>query len=84
MFFIPYGTEEKTKRQSFPYVNVGLVLVNLMMFCLEISALVSGGEAGLEQFVSQFNFVPAVLDQSIVQPTIVTAMFLHAGLRDCS
>lgn len=80
MFFIPYGTRERSERRSFPIVNVILVLANIAVFALEVSILLSFGEAGFESFVTKYAFVPDTLSGAHVPFTIFTALFLHAGL----
>lgn len=80
MFFIPYGTAEKTGRIRFPFVNILFVLVNLLVFGLQIMTLASGGEAALNRFISQLAFVPTSLNNNVFQLTILTSMFVHAGI----
>ena len=76
MFFIPYSTRERTARQRFPYVNVVVVLLNVAAFAVEFYVLATQGQAGFESFIQRHALVPAEL----VPLTLLTAMFLHAGL----
>lgn len=80
MFFIPYGTDETEDRRLFPYVNVLLVLVNVAIFVWQIYILNTLGEAALNGFINKYSFVPASLGDNIFQISILTAMFLHAGI----
>jgi membrane associated rhomboid family serine protease len=80
MFIIPYGTREKTVRKRFPYINVLLVAANIIAFAYETYVYSIKGTAGFEQFISAHAFVPVSLSHSLFQLSIVTALFLHAGL----
>jgi membrane associated rhomboid family serine protease len=80
MLFIPYGTNESSVRRHFPYVNVLLVLINVLVFIVEFLALMSLGEAGFESFLARYSFVPASLSDNVFQVTLITSLFLHAGL----
>jgi membrane associated rhomboid family serine protease len=60
-------------------VNIFLVLVNLAVFVVEVSVLASQGDSGFANFLNKYAFQPAFLDHGLFQPTIITAMFLHAG-----
>lgn len=79
LFFIPYGTQERSARRSFPFINVSLVLINLALFIVEISILLTRGESGLNNFIQMYAFIPDSLGVASIPFTIVTAMFLHAG-----
>lgn len=80
MFFIPFGTKEKFTRILFPYVNISIVLLNLLVFVFEIYLLVIGGEALLAQFIDSNAAVPASIMQDPIQTGLFASMFLHAGL----
>ena len=80
MFFIPYGTVERTGRRHFPYVNVALVLINVIVFAVELYVLAVSGEHGFEQFLATYSFVPSSLAHNFFQFTLISALFLHAGL----
>jgi membrane associated rhomboid family serine protease len=80
MFFIPYGTDENQRRHIFPFVNITLVLINIAIFIIELYALNTAGEAGFEKLINQYAFIPASLRDSIFQISLLTAMFLHAGI----
>lgn len=80
MLFIPYGTIEKTERRNFPYVNVLIVTLNIMVFMAEVYALLVLGQKGFEELLTQYSFVPATLSDNIFQLGLATSLFLHAGL----
>jgi membrane associated rhomboid family serine protease len=80
MFFIPYSTQERTARQSFPTVNVLIVMINVVVFILETSILLTRGRPAFENFINTYSFVPASLHDTFFPLTILSAMFLHAGL----
>lgn len=76
MFFIPTGTVERTRRQTFPYVTVCIVALNVAVFLVEYAVLASQGEVGFQHFLDRYSFVP-------LNPftfTLLTALFLHAGI----
>ncbi len=83
--FIPVGTRERVARRRFPYVTVALVLVNSVVFLLELLLLVSGGQATLSAFILSFGVIPFAVTtgQDILIPfylTLFTSMFVHGGL----
>ena len=81
MFFIPYGTAEKTGRIRFPLVNISIVLVNIGVFLLAVQALFYSGDPGYNQFIDNLAFVPSSLaTEGLLQASLLTAMFVHAGL----
>jgi membrane associated rhomboid family serine protease len=81
MFFIPYGTRENVRRQTFPFVTVFLVIVNVLVFALEAYILMTYGQTGLNDFIMKFGAVPAnFTDGSPLSIGLFTAMFLHGGL----
>lgn len=80
MIFIPYGTKEAVRRQTFPYVTVFLVLLNVAVFALEVSILATGGQSALNDFITRYGAVPAnITHGSPFQIGLLTAMFLHGG-----
>ena len=80
MFFIPYGTEESESRITFPYVNVVIVIINILVFSFELYVLNTAGEAGFEKLIQDYAFIPASLNDNLFQISLLTAMFMHAGL----
>jgi membrane associated rhomboid family serine protease len=81
MFFIPTGTRELTERRLFPYVNVGLVLVNVCVFIYELTLIATGGDAALTRFINNYALIPAtVTDGTPLALGALTSMFLHGGL----
>ena len=76
--------------QSFPFVTVTLIALNVLVFLYQASLQIGGdaGSAGAaEQFVREFGAVPCRLTGTCVTDdfplpviTIFTSMFLHGGL----
>jgi membrane associated rhomboid family serine protease len=69
---IPIGDDDSNRR-SFPWVTIGLIVLNVLFFFVELS----GGDA----FIMQWSFVPR---RFLANPTgdfltIFTSMFMHAG-----
>jgi membrane associated rhomboid family serine protease len=80
MFFIPYGTVESTPRRSFPYVNVFIVVLNVLVFAFQFYLLATLGQSGLEDFFAKYSFVPAAFSHNLLQISLLTSLFIHAGL----
>lgn len=81
MFFIPYSTREHFQRIIFPYVNVGIVLLNVLIFAFQVYLFAIGGEALLASFMDEYAVVPSdVTDGTPLETGLLTSMFLHAGL----
>ncbi len=92
---IPLQDVNTPKQQSFPWVNIGLILANIAVFIKEIT--LQGAASNC--FVYAYSFDPAVLAGKIAESsayaqychhaafhpppswiTIFTAMFLHASI----
>jgi membrane associated rhomboid family serine protease len=54
-----------------PYVTIGLIVVNALVFLYEMSL----GEPDVEEFILYFGLVPAAFSWV----TVLTSMFLHGG-----
>ncbi len=84
MVFVPIGTEERIRRKRFPFMNMIIVILNIIVFAYEMYIFLFKGEMMLSDFIQAFGVVPAsiISGQSTVIPfyfTLVTSMFLHAG-----
>lgn len=81
MFFVPFGTREKTERRRFPYVNVGIVLVCIGVFIWQTYVAATGGESALASFITTFAAIPqTVTDGTPLEVGLFTSMFLHASI----
>lgn len=78
--FMPVGTEESTPRQRFPAVTVVLVLLNSLVFLVELLVLVTRGDQGLNDFILAFAVVPAAIASGQGLYTLLTALFVHGSL----
>ena len=82
---IPLYDRNPTRR--FPIVTVGLIVACFLVFGLELTISMGGGDAALEDFFSKWGAVPANITAAIgagrwASPAILgifTSMFLHAG-----
>jgi membrane associated rhomboid family serine protease len=93
---IPIQDINTPRKQRFPFVNLGLILLNIIVFVKEVT-IQPAAEANC--FVYSYSFDPAVLANKISVPaaytaycphsafhppwavlTIFTAMFLHASI----
>lgn len=68
--------DSSNDRQTFPFVNYALILLNCYVFYLEITA------TDFERFIYQYAFIPA--EFNIVNPVsyfyIFTSIFMHGGI----
>jgi membrane associated rhomboid family serine protease len=64
--FIPYGDDNP--RQRYPYVALGLIVINLIVFIWSLF--------GFENIVQAYGFIPARFSFL----TMFTSMFLHGGI----
>src|SRR4029077_1736113 len=67
---IPLGDTSRRLRR-FPIVTTAIILVNALVFLLELT--------GGDEFVEQWSVIPASIVAGQRWFTIVTAMFMHAG-----
>lgn len=69
---LPIGDDDSARR-TFPWVTIGLILLNVLFFFVELS--------GGDPFVAQWSFVPTrfLANPSGEFVTIFTSMFMHAG-----
>ncbi|HLJ66404.1 MAG TPA: rhomboid family intramembrane serine protease [Chloroflexota bacterium] len=83
---IPYSDPSQPDR-IFPYVNIGIIVVNFLVFFYELS-LGSQGQASLNKFFYDFSLVPCEYTNhchpyagtpSPFWLTLFTSMFMHAG-----
>ncbi|HUY99065.1 MAG TPA: rhomboid family intramembrane serine protease [Thermomicrobiaceae bacterium] len=73
---LPYADEPQPQARSFPYVTIGIILVCIAVFAHEVAL----GQAGAEAFSARWGFTPADFWAGRNLVTLVTALFLHAGL----
>ena len=68
----PVG-DDNSQRRTFPYVTTALVVLNVLVFLLELS---QG-----EKFITDWAFIPARFsdEPGADAVTILTAMFMHGG-----
>ncbi|NJD78700.1 MAG: rhomboid family intramembrane serine protease [Candidatus Methanoperedens sp.] len=80
----PVGTEEYPPRKRFPIVTAAIVILNIVVFLIELSILLTNGESALDVFFKSYGVVPAAITGGINLPipfyfTLFTSMFVHAG-----
>ncbi|HJR79762.1 MAG TPA: rhomboid family intramembrane serine protease [Anaerolineales bacterium] len=65
------------RSQRFPFINVMLILANVLVFLYELQL----GPPALEAFIFQWGVIPAELagNPSTEWRTVFTSMFLHGG-----
>ncbi len=81
--FFPLKDENPTTRP--PIVTIGLMVICVLVFLLEIAS----GQQGMQQIIYQFGLIPSVLlglnelppnlDVIPAGATLITSMFLHGG-----
>jgi membrane associated rhomboid family serine protease len=66
-------SDDNTQRRTFPTVTITLIVINVLVFLLELS--------GGDQFITNWAFIPARFsgDPGGNAVTIFTAMFMHGG-----
>jgi membrane associated rhomboid family serine protease len=57
--------------RTFPFINIGLIVLNSVAFLLELSI----SDPGFQPFLRAFALVPG----AFLWPTVLTSMFIHAG-----
>ena len=78
--FLPIGDDNRG-RQRFPWVTMGLIALNVLVFVAELAA---HGRGDLEAFVTRWAAIPADYTRGAglggpVPWTLVSSMFLHGG-----
>ena len=84
---IPYRTDDTADpTQAIPYVTVGLIVVNFLVFFYELSLSAQGTQ--LDSFINAYSLVPCEYTRqcsvnagtpSPLFVTLFSSMFLHAG-----
>ncbi len=73
----PIG-DDQVKGGSFPIFSYGFILLNCIVFFIEMQQL-GIGEAAFEQFIQTYGAIPAEITNGQDYFTLFTSMFLHAG-----
>src|SRR5512144_1022433 len=68
---------DTVRTRKFPFVNIFLIVVNVLIFFYELQL----SSSGLERFIATWGLVPArlVSHPATAWVTIFTSMFLHGG-----
>lgn len=81
IFFIPYGTVEKSKRRIFPFVNIAIVIGCVAIYLYQVYIVATLGIPALTSFTNEYAAIPSeVTDSTPLEIGLLTSMFLHAGL----
>jgi membrane associated rhomboid family serine protease len=83
---IPLRDANPTRRT--PYVTIAIIVACFLLFAYELYLQASGGDGGLDGFVTEHGLVPARLTEVIgggaldwtVLATVLTSMFLHGSV----
>jgi len=78
--FIPVGTEEPQPRRKFPIMTILLILINVAVYVFETQIAFEQGSYALDDFMTRYGVVPALIMQGKSLVTLLTSMFIHAGL----
>ena len=73
---LPIADDPQVRSRRFPYINVLLILINIVVFAYELSL----GTDQANQFVYRWGFTPAEFWSGHHPITLITAIFLHGGL----
>ncbi|MDI7276740.1 MAG: rhomboid family intramembrane serine protease, partial [Anaerolineae bacterium] len=71
---LPIGDENRPGAPT-PYVNIAIVLANVLVFVY----MLTRSQAGLESLVFTFGATPAQIAQGQHLYTLVTSLFIHGG-----
>jgi rhomboid family protein len=66
-------TDESRRPVEFPFVTLGIIVVNVIVFILEL--------VGGDDFINAYSMVPAQISSGQHLYTIYTSMFMHAGIE---
>lgn len=69
---IPIG-DDNTYRRTFPFVNYGLIAVNVVVFLVELS------QPDVQAYLIRWGAIPASISAGRHLETLLTSAFLHAG-----
>ena len=78
--FIPIGTEEPQPRRKFPIMTIILILINVAVYIFETQIAFNQGSSALENFITSYGVVPALIIRGKSLSTLLTSIFIHAGL----
>ena len=86
---IPYSAMDTDDAEAvMPWTNIGLIVLNFLVFFYELAVGANGGDAALSSFVSNYGLVPceytaqcaiAAGTPAPLWITLFTSMFLHAS-----
>ena len=82
MFILPVGNN--IEKRDIPFVTIGLIVVNVIVFLHQTSAFMQAGSSELAwqgemDFFNQFGLIPAELAEYKLLG-LMTHMFVHAGI----
>ncbi len=72
---LPLKDDVPAVRVRFPYVNLGLIAANVLIFIYEISL----SRIQLEQFIFRYGAIPVFIINGERLPALFSSMFLHGG-----
>ncbi len=73
---LPYADDPRVRSRRFPIVNILIILANIAVFLHELTL----NDTQINQFVGKYGFTPNQFWHGHQPYTVVTAIFLHAGL----
>src|SRR5262245_11270185 len=86
---IPYTAVDTDDAEAIvPWTNIGLIVVNFLVFFYELAVGASGGDAAISSLVQNYGLVPCEYTAHCAIPagtaaplwiTLFTSMFLHGG-----
>ncbi len=71
-----FPIQDSTPRKRTPYVNYSIILANVIVFIIELTA------PNFDKFVTTYSFVPSNFNPLVLSTygTIFTSMFLHGSI----
>jgi membrane associated rhomboid family serine protease len=86
---IPYKAMDTDDAEAVvPWTNIGLIVVNFLVFFYELAVNASGGDSAISSFVQSYGLVPCEYTAQCAIPagtpapvwiTLFTSMFMHGG-----
>ena len=73
---LPYADDPQVRSRRFPFVNVLIILLNILVFIYELTLT----DSQLNRYVDRWGFTPNQFWHGHHPVSIITALFIHAGL----
>jgi len=81
--------KDRNRSRSFPFVTIGIIIVNALVFLVELDVMLRQGNPGLQEFIRRYGIVPAALFDPLrygengtylALRSLITTQFVHGGV----